>query len=86
MGTCKDQSEPTGPQSEEHMQADQGQDEPVGNVYPEPNISNPKEEDEGAGKEGMSASEAHAPPFPKRPKNPSPTDFPARKKHNVVPS
>ena len=86
MGTCKDQSEPTGPQSEERMQVDQGQDEPVGNVYPEPNISNPKEEDEGAGKEGMSASEAHAPPFPKRPKNSSPTDFPARKKHNAVPS
>ena len=68
------------------MQADWGQDEPVGDIYPKSNISNPREEDEGAGKEGVSAHEAHAPPFPKRPKNPSPTDLPARKKHNAVPS
>ena len=34
----------------------------------------------------MSAHEAHAPPFPKRLKNPSPTDLPARKKYNAVPS
>ena len=34
----------------------------------------------------MSACEAHAPPFPKRPKKPSSTDLPARKKHNAVPS
>ena len=66
------------------MQADQGQDKPVGDIYPEPNVSNPREEDEGAGKEGVSAQEAHAPPFPKRPKNPSPTDLPAKKKHNAV--
>ena len=42
------------------MQANRGQDKPVGDVYPEPNVSNPREEDEGAGKEGMSAHEAHA--------------------------
>ena len=66
------------------MQADWGQDKPVGDIYPEPNVSNLREEDEGAGKEGMSAHEAHAPPFPKRPKNPSPTDLPDRKKHNAV--
>ena len=47
---------------------------------------NPREEDEGAEKEGMSSCGAHAPPFPWRPKNPSPTDFPTRKKHNAVPS
>ena len=86
VGTCKDQSELTGPRSEEHTQVDRGQDEPVDDVYPEPNTSNPREENEGAEKEGMSAHEAHAPPFPKRPKNPSPTDLPARKKHNAVPS
>ena len=34
----------------------------------------------------MLAHEAHAPPFSKRLKNPSPTDLPARKKHNAVPS
>ena len=64
-------------------QADQGQDEPVGDIYPKPNVLNQREEDEG---EGMSAREAHALPFPKRPKTPSPTDFPAQKKHNAVPS
>ena len=86
MGTCKDQSKLTGPWSEEHTQADQDQDEPVGDIYPKPNILNLREEDEVAGKEGMSAREAHAPPFPKRVKNPSPTDLPARKKCNTVPS
>ena len=62
MGTYKDQSELTGPLSEECMQADQDQDMPV----------------------GVLAREAHAPPFPKRPKNPSHTDLPTRKKHNAV--
>ena len=85
-GTCKDQSELTGPQIKECTQADWGQDQPVGDVYPEPNVLNPIEEDEETGKEGISARGAHAPPFPKRPKNPSPTDLPARKKHNAVPS
>ena len=58
----------------------------LNDVYPEPNISNQRKEDEGAGKEGMLTHEAHAPTFPKGPKNPSPTDLPARKKHNAVPS
>ena len=84
MGTCKDQSELTGPRSKECTQADWGQDKPVGDVCPKPNVLNLIEEDEGAGKEGMSACGAHAPPFPKRPKNPSPTELPARKKHNAV--
>ena len=82
----RSQSELTGPQGEECTQANQVQDEPVGDVYPKSNILNLREEDEGAGKEGMLAHEAHAPPFPKRPKNPSPTDLQARKKHNAVPS
>ena len=86
MGTCKDQSKLTGPRSKEGTQADWGQDNSVGDVYPEANVSNLIVEDEGPGKEGISAGGAHAPPFPKRPKNPSPTDLPARKKHNAVPS
>ena len=68
------------------MQANWGQDEPVGDVCPEPNVLNLIEADERAGKEGILARGAHAPPFPKRLKNPSPTDLPARKKHNAVPS
>ena len=84
MGTCKYQSKLTGPWSEECAQADWGQDKPVGNVCPKPNVMNLIEEDEGAGKEGISAHGTHAPPFPKRLKNPSPTDLPARKKHNAV--
>ena len=84
MGTCKDQSKLTGPWSEERVQANRGQDEPAGNICPEPKVSNLIKEDEGAGKEGISVHGAHAPPFSKRPKNPSPTDLPARKKHNAV--
>ena len=86
MGTCKDQSELTGPWSEECMQADQDQDKPVDDIYPKLNVLNLREEDEGAGKEGMLAQEAHAPPFLKRLKNPSSTDLHAQKKHNAVPS
>ena len=85
VGTCKEQSELTTPQSQECTQADWGQDKPVGDIYPEPNVLNLIEEDEGAGKEGILAHGAHASPFSKRPKNPSPTDLPARKKHNAVP-
>ena len=86
MGTCKDQSKLAGSWRKECAQSDQGQNEPVGNVCPKPNVLNLIEGDEGAGKEGISACGAHAPPFPKRPKNPSPTDLPARKKHNAVPT
>ena len=85
MGTCKDQSEPTGPQSKEHAQADQGQDDPVGGIYPKLNVSNPEGKDRKVRKEGVSTSEAHTPPFPKRLTNPFPTDLSTRKKHNAVP-
>ena len=37
------------------------------------------------GKEDALAHEVHIPPFPKGCFNPSPTDVPARRKHNVVP-
>ena len=84
MGTCKDQSKLTGPRSEEHAQTDQGQDEPVGSIYPEMNVLNPERRDGEIGKEDVSR-EAHVPPFPGRLKNPCPTDPPARKKHNAVP-
>ena len=85
MGTYKDQSELTGPWNEEHTQADRGQDKPVGSIYPKMNVLNPEERDWEIGKEGVSAHAAHVPPFPKRPKEPSPTDLPTRKKHNAVP-
>ena len=67
------------------MQADRGQDEPIGSIYPELNVSNPEERDGEIGKEGVSAHEAHVLPFPKRSKNSFPTDLPTRKKHNAVP-
>ena len=85
MGTCTDQSELTGPQSKEHTQTDWGQDKPIGGIYPKLNVSNPGGWDGEVGKEVVSSHEAHAPPFPKRLTNPSPTDLPARKKHNAVP-
>ena len=37
------------------------------------------------GKEDVPAHEVHIPPFPKSHSNPSPTDLPARRKHNAVP-
>ena len=37
------------------------------------------------GKEDVLAHEVHIPPFPKSHSNPSPTDLPARRKHNAVP-
>ena len=37
------------------------------------------------GKEDVLTHEVHIPPFPKSHSNPSPTDLPARRKHNVVP-
>ena len=58
----------------------------VPHIVDEPNVLNLIEEDEGAGKEGILAHGANAPPFPKRLTNPSPTDLSARKKHNAVPS
>ena len=38
------------------------------------------------GKEDVLAHKVHIPPFPKSRSNPSPTDLPARRKHNAVPS
>ena len=46
---------------------------------------NQKEEKEVGGKEDVLAHEIHIPPFPKSCSNPSPTDLPARRKHNAVP-
>ena len=37
------------------------------------------------GKEDVLAHEIRIPPFPKSRSNPSPTDLPARRKHNAVP-
>ena len=37
------------------------------------------------GKENVLAHEVCIPPFPKSHSNPSPTDLPAKKKHNAVP-
>ena len=37
------------------------------------------------GKEEIQVHKAHVPPFPKNRPNPSPTDLPARKKHDAVP-
>ena len=37
------------------------------------------------GKEDVLAQEVHIPSFPKSHSNPSPTDLPARRKHNAVP-
>ena len=46
---------------------------------------NQKEEKEVGGKEDVLTHDIHIPPFPKSQSNPSPTDLPARRKHNAVP-
>ena len=74
----------TDPQSEECPQADRGQDEPVGGIGPKLNVLNPEERD-SIGEGGVLVQEANIPHFPKRSKNPSPMDLPARKKYNAVP-
>ena len=44
-----------------------------------------KGREESGGKEDVLAHEVCIPPFPKSHSNPSPTDLPARRKHNAVP-
>ena len=61
------------------MQTSRDQGEPVGGACFDPNASNPEDRD---GEMGMTGK-AHIPPSSKL-NNPSPTDLPARKKHDAV--
>ena len=66
------------------MQTGRGQGEPVGNSHLEPDALNPGDRD-GEMEEEVTIQDAHFPPFSKTSKNSSPTDLPARTKHNAVP-
>ena len=57
--TCKGQSKPTGPWSEESTQTDWDQGEPVGSACPEPGALNLEDRDGEMGKEGVLIQEAH---------------------------
>ena len=82
LGTCKDQQEWAGPQSKRPVQINRNEGDSLG-VNPL-KISEAKEIKVG-GKEEKHAQKACLPPFPKNHPNPSPTDLPARKKHDAVP-
>ena len=81
-GACKDQQGQTDPQSERPVQ-DLGD---KGNLLrAAPLKSNERKEIKVGGKEEEWAHKACAFPFPRVCPNPSPTDVPARKEHDVVP-
>ena len=82
LGTCKDQQGQAGPWSER----------PIKDYWDEGNslrATSPKlrkkEKVDVGGKEEVWAHKAHAFPFPRDHPNLSPTDLPARKKHDAVP-
>ena len=72
-------------QSKKPTQVDRYEGDPLRIIHPKPNKPNQKEEKEVGGKEDVLAHEVCIPPFPKSHSNPSPTDLPARRKHNAVP-
>ena len=66
------------------MQTDWDQGEPVGDTYINPNASNPEDRNGEMGEEEVMTWKTYIPPPSKKPNKPSPTDLPARKKHNAV--
>ena len=85
MRTRKDQPRLAGSQSERPTQVNRDEGNPLMIIHPKLNESNQKKEKEEGGKEDVLAHEVHISPFPKSCSNPSPTDLPARRKHNAVP-
>ena len=67
------------------MQTDRDQGEPIGDACIDPNASNLEDRNGEMGKEEVMTQKTCTPPSPKKPNNPSPTDRPARKKHDAVP-
>ena len=84
-GTCKGQPKLTGSWSKESTQIVWGQGKPVGNACINPDTSNPEDRDGETREEEVMTQKARIPPSSKRLSNPSPTDLPARKKHNAMP-
>ena len=84
-GTCEDQQRLADPQNERPNQNGKDKGSSIGAVSPELIQVNRDKEVKVGGKEDVLALSACVPPFPKNHPNPSPTDLPARKKHNAVP-
>ena len=83
-GTHKDQQRPAGPRNKRPNQNSRDEGGSIGAVSPESTQVNRDKEVKVGGKEDVLALSACVPPFPKNHPNPSPTDLPARKKHNAV--
>ena len=84
MGTCKDQQRLVGSQNERPNQNSRDEGSSIGAVSPKLTQVNRDKEVKVGGKEDVLALSAHVPPFPKNHPDPSPTDLPARRKHNAV--
>ena len=84
-GTHEDQQRPAGPQNERPNQNNRDEGSSIGDVSPKSTQVNRDKEVKVGGKEDVLAFLAHVPPFPKNCPDPSPTDLPAKKKHNTVP-
>ena len=83
-GTHEDQQRPAGPQNERPNKNSRDEGSSIGAVSSELTQVNSDKEVKVGGKEDVLALLVHVPPFPKSHLNPSPTDLPARKKHNAV--
>ena len=84
MGTCKDQKRLAGPWNERPNQNSRDEGSSIGAVSPGSTQVNRDKEVKVGGKEDVLAFSACVPPFPKSHSDPTPTDLPARKKHNAV--
>ena len=83
--TREDQQRPAGPWNERLNKNSRDKGNSIGAVSPESTQVNWVKEVKVDGKEDVLALLACVPPFPKNRPDPSPTDLPARKKHNAVP-
>ena len=82
--TREDQQRSAGPWNERPNQNNRDKGSSIGAVSPESTQVNRDKEVEVGGKEDVLAFSACVHPFPKNCPNPSPTDLPARMKHNAV--
>ena len=84
QGPAKTSKGQQAPWNERPNQNSKDEGSSIGAVSPELTQVNSDKEVEVGGKEDVLSLSVHVPPFPKSHPNPSPTDLPARKKHNAV--
>ena len=83
LGTCKDKNQLAGPWSERPVKDDQSKGD---SLEVASSRSDEIQNNEVGGKEEIWAHEACVPSLPGNHPNPSPTNLPARKKHDAVPT